>query len=105
MLNKSQLEKLIAERLPGVYNPVGMDEAIYAIEKADESVRSKLEEYLTTGKEPEMTIEGYSYSSLKKDHGMNPIAALLTLNFLIKQPEKAKESLRKGHDHVSMRIN
>ena len=100
MLNRQELEKLIIERIPGVYNPVGMGEILYTIENADPTVREKIETYLSTGEEPSMEVEGYTYAQLRNERKMNPIAALLTLNFLIKQPEKAKASLSKGSDHV-----
>ena len=47
------------------------------------------------------SVEGYSASDLMSERGMNPIAALLSLDWLIREPEQAKESLRKGHDRVT----
>jgi hypothetical protein len=52
------------------------------------------------GEFPNMEVEGYTFASLVSEHGMKPIAALLTLDWLIREPEKAKESLKKGHDVV-----
>lgn len=47
---------------------------------------------------PRATIEDYSVERLMREHSMNPIAAILTLDWLLREPEKAKASLRRGHD-------
>lgn len=100
MLNKLQLEKLISDKFPGTYNPAGLNIVLSSIERSDSDIREKIEHYLTNGEEPALELEGYSYATLKNDHGMNPIAALLTLDWLKRSPEEAKESLKKGHDFV-----
>lgn len=46
--------------------------------------------------------EGYTVKGLIKDYSMNPIAAYLTLDYLEKQPDEAKKSLKKGHDIVEV---
>ncbi len=51
---------------------------------------------------PGLNIEGYSLSQLMNEHNMKPIAAFLTLDWLIRETEKAKASLRKGHDKVGL---
>ena len=40
--------------------------------------------------------EGYSLESLMKDYGMAFTGAILTLDWLIREPEKAKEALSYG---------
>ncbi len=54
-----------------------------------------------TGTLPELDVADYSLSQLMREHGMNPIAALLTLDWLAREPEAAKRSLHKGHDQVA----
>lgn len=46
--------------------------------------------------EPSFSIKGYSYSSLIETFDMKPIGAFLTLDWLIKEPEKALENLNRG---------
>ena len=41
-------------------------------------------------------VAGFSVSELQKERGMNYPAALLTIDWLIKDPENAKRSLTKG---------
>lgn len=61
----------------------------------------KIEEYLKTGVVPKQyETEGYSVQQLMTERGMNPIAALLTIGWLMQEPEIAKASLKKGSDHV-----
>ena len=44
----------------------------------------------------DMEISGYSIRRLEEDYGMNFIAALLTLDWLCKEPEKALSALQEG---------
>lgn len=50
---------------------------------------------------PEVEIEGYTFKALISDKGMNPFTAFITLNWLLIDPETAKETLSKGYDKVS----
>lgn len=65
------------------------------------SLTEPLNEYLDIwlGDEHEMkdySIEGCSVLTLMEDRGMTYPAALLTLDWLIKEPDFAKESLARG---------
>lgn len=51
---------------------------------------------------PEIEVEGYTVASLMQRQGMNPIAAFLTLDWLFREPERARASLRRGHDRVAL---
>ena len=46
-------------------------------------------------KEVDLTIEQISYELLTNDLKMTPLAALLTLDWLMREPEKALKSFRK----------
>ena len=52
------------------------------------------------GKLPDIEINGYKFDQLIAEHRMNPIAAFLTLDWLIREPQAAQESLKKGHDQI-----
>ncbi len=56
----------------------------------------------TSGQISPLIIEGYNIETLMREHGMNPIAAILTLDWLVREPEPAKASLKRGHDRVTM---
>lgn len=44
----------------------------------------------------DINYNGYSVASLCKDYGMSFVGALLTIDWIIKEPEKALEALRNG---------
>lgn len=46
--------------------------------------------------QPDYSCNGYSIHGLQRERGMKYLAALLTIDWLIKEPEKAKRSLAKG---------
>lgn len=53
--------------------------------------------WLETGTEEDDTLyHGYSINSLKRDYGMYFTGAVLTLDWLIREPEKAKAVLTIG---------
>ena len=62
------------------------------------SIRLLFIDWWFQGKKPSLDVEGYTFESLTESYKMNPIAAFLTLDWLIREPERAKGSLRRGHD-------
>lgn len=50
-----------------------------------------------SGEETDYSSHGYSIKGLMKSRGMTYPAALLTIDWLIKEPKKAIESLKKGN--------
>ena len=63
-------------------------------------IKSAFKDWWLLGEKPNAEIEGYTFESLMESHGMNPIAAFLTLDWLIREPQRAKESLNRGHDFI-----
>jgi hypothetical protein len=49
---------------------------------------------------PVLEVAGYTLHTLMEEHGMNPIAAFLTLDWLVRDPQSARASLEKGHDYI-----
>jgi len=68
--------------------------------KSSEAIWAAFWTYWQTGELPALEVEGYTIDGLVQQHSMKPIAALLTLDWLTREPERAKESLVKGHDWV-----
>lgn len=58
------------------------------------------DDWLNSCELPTIEVEGYSVNKLMTEHSMTPVAAFLTLDYLRREPDRAKSSLRKGHDHV-----
>lgn len=55
-----------------------------------------LVEWMETGNCKDYTIDGFSVLDFQKNRKMKYPAALLTMDWLIKEPEKAKMSLIRG---------
>lgn len=55
-----------------------------------------LVEWIETGTCKDYAVDGFSIFDFQKNRKMKYPAALLTMDWLIKEPEKAKESLKRG---------
>lgn len=48
----------------------------------------------------ELQVEGHTVQQLMEEHGLTPIAAFLTLDWLSRDREEALAALAQGHDWV-----
>ena len=62
----------------------------------DSSLQPMLSAWLESGEEKDFEAEGYSIKKLMSEFGMQYQAALLTIDWLIKEPKIAQEALKKG---------
>lgn len=62
----------------------------------DERLKGAFSLWMDKDKEIDFTIEGVCLSNLKAKFKMTYPAALLTMDWVIKEPEKAKNALIKG---------
>ena len=69
---------------------------IYDLMIIDESLKEGFSLWLESEKETDYTIQGIALSELRNKFGMTYPAALLTMDWLIKEPEKAIESINRG---------
>lgn len=89
------MKKTIMER-------TGFDEATAELMEKElsavcEQLKPLVRNWLETGAEDDDTMyEGYSLNSLKQTYDMYFTGAVLTLDWLIREPEKAKEAMRYG---------
>lgn len=92
----------IINRLTSEYNypPQGAQLVATKIETLTLEIRPLFEEWWKSGYLPDFEIEQYSVKRLMDEHGMNPVAAFLTLDWLVREPKAAAASLKKGHDKV-----
>ena len=54
----------------------------------------------TSALDAALESEGYTLSRLMNEHGMKPVAAFLTLDWLAREPGAARASLARGHDRI-----
>jgi len=66
------------------------------LEKIDWQLQKGLQIWLAEEKEIDYLIEGVKLSELKQKFGMTYPAALLTMDWLIKEPELAMKSINQG---------
>jgi hypothetical protein len=64
-------------------------------------MREGFQHLRSTGVLPALCIAGYTVDRLIREHDMKPVAALLMIDWLLCEPERAAASLRKGHDHAT----
>ena len=94
------IKEKILEKFPGIYSEKGIDIVVAGVQEMDQEIRVGMERFLETGEIWGIQIEGFSVEKLIEEHGMNEVAAFLTLDWIKKEPEMAILSLQKGHDFV-----
>lgn len=92
-MEKEQIIKVLKEQ---EYPEFMIENTINKIINFSPVITKVFELWINNGREPNINIEGYSYTELVNNWGMKPIGAFITLDWLIREPEKAKTSLRKG---------
>ncbi len=97
-----EIKELIIRKYPQYlyFSKDNIDNLLKDIENLSAELNEMLVNFLQDDIPPECEIAGYSINKLQEDYGMNVIAAILTLDWLAKEPEKAKKSLEQGHDFV-----
>ena len=78
------------------YSEHGAELVYGQFEKADSDVSQAIRCWIASGTEPALSAEGWSVKRLEKEFGMNALAALLTIDWLRKDPEAAKAMLKEG---------
>lgn len=72
------------------------------LEVSDVRIRASFLKWWNSGHIESVEVEGYGVQQLMREHQFNPIAAFLTLDWLIKEPGNAKAALARGHDRVQL---
>jgi hypothetical protein len=82
------------------YSPYAADITASELATAEPRIQKAFLHWWNTGQVVALEVEQYDVRRLANEHGMNPIAAFLTLDWLIKEPEAALASLARGHDWI-----
>lgn len=99
-MTNEELIKSIQSKYPDVYPESKVGLLTSGFEKMSPVIRKSLEELLQTNNHLELNLLGYTVDRLINEHGMNEVAAHLTLDWIVREPDKALESLKRGHDFV-----
>lgn len=90
------MEKIKEVLLERGYTDKQVNAVIHDLMTIDESLKEGFSLWIELEKETDYTIQGITLSELKNKFGMTYPAALLTIDWLIKEPEKAIESINRG---------
>lgn len=69
---------------------------------AQPPIQQAFEAWQSTGALPELEIEGYTAQRLIEEYHFHAVAALLTLDWLITDPQEALTALKYGFDTVQI---
>jgi hypothetical protein len=96
----SEIKKKIQEKWPNDYT---QDHALAGtledIEKFPELLKTEFQNFLETGELPKTERDDWNYPKLIKID-FHPVGAFLMLDWLDREPEKAKKALARGFDSV-----
>jgi len=73
-----------------------IEQTIEKINRFQPKIKKAFEGWVANGKEPDIEVHGYAFSQLRKDYGMKAIGAFITLDWLVRDPENAIKSLKRG---------
>jgi len=66
------------------------------------SVRDAFAYWWQTGEIQPLDVQGYSVERLEREYDMNVIAAFLTLEWLLEDPEIALQAISEGYDQIDV---
>ena len=78
------------------YSPAGAESAASQLLTCQPVIQEAFEQLRQNGQIPELTVEGYTVQHFVEKYKFSPVAALLTLNWLLVDPEAAKQAILKG---------
>ena len=90
------MEKIKEVLLERGYTDKQVNAVINNLLAMDESLKEGFLIWIESEKETDYKIKGINLSDLKRKFGMTYPAALLTMDWIIKEPEKAIENINRG---------
>ncbi|HOV34783.1 MAG TPA: hypothetical protein PLS56_02205 [Candidatus Dojkabacteria bacterium] len=96
------MKDLILSKFPE-YNEDQLSKIMSQIDAMSPLLKKSLQKYLEKGTLDEINLLGYTVQSLKDNYGMNEITAFLTLDYILREPEKAVESIKKRYDTICIK--
>ena len=96
-----QIRKKIQEKWPKDYQQEHtLTATLEDIGKFPEALRIEFEKFLKTDELPKIDIESWSLENLIKEKSLHPVGAFIILDWLQREPEKAKRALERGFDSI-----
>lgn len=66
------------------------------LEHKTESVKHAIEKWVSSGEKTILYAQSWTSSVLEKEYMMNYIAAILTIDWIIREPDIAEKALKRG---------
>jgi len=102
-MDTKSLVNLILSKYPSEYSNENAPQILEkSIKEMTPFMRRSIENFLINDQLDEINLLGYTVKILKNQHHMNEVAAYLTLDWILREPQKALQSLEKGHDMIYM---
>lgn len=90
------MEKIINKLISAGYPEKAAKSTALELTQIDDSLNNALASWIENNSETDMTVEGLTLSELQAKHKMSYPAALLTIDWLIKDPQTAREAITRG---------
>src|SRR5579875_2354264 len=82
------------------YTEQRAQEAVQKLSNSHPSVQEAFEKWWRgEGLDERLEVQGYTAQGLVEKRGFNPMNAFLTMDWLLREPDKAARRLRKGRDY------
>jgi hypothetical protein len=92
-MNKDEIVQALQKHQ---YNQIQADGVANELSQIDSQLIPLLEKWIKDDTETDYAVEGFSLIELKSLYKMSYPAALLTIDWLIKEPETASFAIKKG---------
>ena len=92
-MERNKLIELLKEQ---GYPSFMLEKTIDKIENFSQPLKEAFTIWAECGIEPAFSIKGYSYNNLINDFKMKPVGAFFTLDWIMREPEKAIENINRG---------
>ena len=92
-MDRTRIKGILVEEQ---YPEFMIESTIDKIEKFTPAVKTVFKEWYSRNEEPDFSVNGFSFCDLVKKWGMKPVGAFITLDWLLREPESAKNALTKG---------
>lgn len=92
-MNKEYILRLLKEE---GYPTFMLETTINKINNFDPRISAIFKDWFQNGVIPQLDICGYTYTKLTSQYNMKPVGAFITLDWLLREPDKASYALQKG---------
>ena len=98
MVNQEELKRILVSELN--YTKAETKAVISEVAELEPQIQGALVQWMETRKLPDLEIQGFTVDFLMQISDCTPISALLTLDWLLKEPKVALAAIKEGCDRI-----